>query len=230
MKLPELSDSVRVDTGVRQGDEVSIFYDPMIAKLIVWGETREIALNRLIGSLNDFQVVGLPTNLEFLARTAAHSEFRAGGVNTSFLEHHGEPLMTPFGDVPHHAVAVGAATLLLKEELERQNRAEKPSVWTIPSLNSFRTTGTSSRVFNLIDNGKEIALTATSSEDGYDIRVLDEKESSFQVSGKLDASGEFKIRVGELQYSGTVVFDQKAVHLFCNDGTLRKLCILKTEY
>jgi biotin carboxyl carrier protein len=77
-----------VDTGVRQGDAVSIFYDPMISKLIAWGETRDDALRTMSAALRQYQVVGLPNNLEFLQATVRHPLFVAGGVDTSFLAYH----------------------------------------------------------------------------------------------------------------------------------------------
>ena len=58
--------------GVVEGDEVSVFYDPMIAKLVVWGENREIALKRLISALGDYYIDGVSTNIDFLKRVATH--------------------------------------------------------------------------------------------------------------------------------------------------------------
>ena len=59
---------MRIDTGVREGDEISIFYDPMISKLIVWGETRNEAIETMYQALSDYKVVGLPTNIKFMKR------------------------------------------------------------------------------------------------------------------------------------------------------------------
>ena len=61
---------MRVDTGVRQGDEISVYYDPMIAKLIVWDESRERALQRLASALADYRIGGTVTNLDFLYNLA----------------------------------------------------------------------------------------------------------------------------------------------------------------
>ena len=64
----EVHGRVRVDTGVRAGDHVSVFYDPMIAKLIVWGEDRRKALKALAHALESFQIGGVPTNIPFCHR------------------------------------------------------------------------------------------------------------------------------------------------------------------
>lgn len=82
-----VSPSVRVETGVEAGDTVSIHYDPMIAKLVVWGENRNIALTKLKNCLINFQVAGLPTNIQFLQILANHWAFEAGLVETHFIEH-----------------------------------------------------------------------------------------------------------------------------------------------
>ena len=70
LQPPEESRHVRVDTGVRQGDEISVYYDPMIAKLIVWDESRERALQRLATALADYRIGGTVTNLDFLYNLA----------------------------------------------------------------------------------------------------------------------------------------------------------------
>src|SRR5690606_12317532 len=88
LALPAASGHVRVDSGVDAGDEVSMHYDPMIAKLIVRDETRDGALRRLQGALRSAAIAGVATNLAFLARVAAHPAFRAGDIDTGFIDRH----------------------------------------------------------------------------------------------------------------------------------------------
>lgn len=82
------SETVRFETGVEQGDAVSMHYDPMIAKLVVWGENRAAALVKLKDCLSKFQVAGLPTNINFLFKLANHWAFESAQVETHFIEHH----------------------------------------------------------------------------------------------------------------------------------------------
>ena len=89
---PTESDSVRVDTGVVEGDEVSSFYDPMIAKLVVWAEDRKQALNKLSIALRQYRIQGVTTNLNFLHDVANHSAFRDFDVDTSFIDKHSDQL------------------------------------------------------------------------------------------------------------------------------------------
>jgi acetyl-CoA carboxylase biotin carboxylase subunit len=76
---------VRMDTHVYAGFEISPFYDPMIAKLIVWGRDRDEAVNRLSAALREFHVEGIKTNIEFLRRLVDHPDYRSGDVSTAFV-------------------------------------------------------------------------------------------------------------------------------------------------
>lgn len=85
---PPEGQGIRLDSGVEQGSEVSIHFDPMLAKLVVWGESREAAIARSLRALREFPVVGVTTNLSFLARVLDHPEFRRGATHTHFLQEH----------------------------------------------------------------------------------------------------------------------------------------------
>jgi propionyl-CoA carboxylase alpha chain len=82
---PEAINGVRVDDGVKEGGEVSIFYDPMIAKLITYGETREEAIDKQILALDQFELEGVGHNLDFLSAIMQHPRFRAGNLTTGFI-------------------------------------------------------------------------------------------------------------------------------------------------
>ncbi|MDK4807560.1 MAG: acetyl/propionyl/methylcrotonyl-CoA carboxylase subunit alpha [Novosphingobium aromaticivorans] len=78
-------DGVRVDDGVYEGGEVSMFYDPMIAKLITWGETRDEAADKQVAALDAFQLDGLGHNIDFLSAIMQHPRFRSGELTTGFI-------------------------------------------------------------------------------------------------------------------------------------------------
>jgi 3-methylcrotonyl-CoA carboxylase alpha subunit len=88
LQPPRESEHVRVDTGVLQGDEVSVYYDPMIAKLVVWDESRERALGRLAAALAEYRISGLRTNLSFLYNLATSLPFVRAELDTGFIERH----------------------------------------------------------------------------------------------------------------------------------------------
>ncbi len=90
---PAAADGIRVDTGVRQGDTVTYFYDPMIAKLIAHGADRAAAIQKMLAALEAFRVEGIVTNIPFLRRVVAHDAFRAGATHTGFVEQHKAALL-----------------------------------------------------------------------------------------------------------------------------------------
>jgi propionyl-CoA carboxylase alpha chain len=85
---PEESSNLRNDTGVEEGSEISIYYDPMIAKLISYGETRDVARQRLSQALDSFCIRGISDNISFLNALATHPKFAAGDMSTAFIEEH----------------------------------------------------------------------------------------------------------------------------------------------
>ena len=96
LRWPAPAEGLRLDTGVDAGDAVSPYYDPMLGKVIAWGETREVAITRLRQALHDLEIVGVITNRVLLASVLADEEFRRGGVGTDFLANRHSQLL--FGD------------------------------------------------------------------------------------------------------------------------------------
>ena len=94
-QLPEPQPGVRIDSGFRGGDEVTHFYDPMIAKVICHGATRDAAIDLALDVLGRIEVEGPHTNLAFLRATLAHPGFREGQVFTGFIDHHKRELTVP---------------------------------------------------------------------------------------------------------------------------------------
>ncbi|WP_416066922.1 acetyl/propionyl/methylcrotonyl-CoA carboxylase subunit alpha [Rhizobium sp. ZK1] len=90
LHLPE---HVRIDSGVEEGNEITAFYDPMIAKIITHGSNREIALSKLAKACENIEVWPVKSNAGLLARVAADADFRAAKVDTGFLDRHGETLL-----------------------------------------------------------------------------------------------------------------------------------------
>jgi 3-methylcrotonyl-CoA carboxylase alpha subunit len=86
VRTPETSEDLRLETGFIEGDQISVHYDPMISKLIVRGEDRNDALRRFRRALEQYQVVGLTTNIDFIKKVAEHPEFIKGEVETGFIQ------------------------------------------------------------------------------------------------------------------------------------------------
>ncbi|HEV2300786.1 MAG TPA: acetyl/propionyl/methylcrotonyl-CoA carboxylase subunit alpha [Stellaceae bacterium] len=113
LRLPP-PDLARVDSGVREGDPISRYYDPMIAKLIAHGEDRSAALDRLRQALAQTAVLGVTTNLAFLARLARHPDYAAAALDTGFIERHRGTLCPGRQRPPPEIVAAAALSRLLR--------------------------------------------------------------------------------------------------------------------
>ncbi|MBL8491832.1 MAG: acetyl/propionyl/methylcrotonyl-CoA carboxylase subunit alpha, partial [Rhodocyclaceae bacterium] len=120
---PEESLHVRVDTGVEQGDEITPHYDPMIAKLIVWDETRERALARMLQSLARYRVVGVSNNVGFLSRLVACPAFASADLDTGLIEREQGFLFPGDAEPPAETWLAAALAELLRERRDAQEAA-----------------------------------------------------------------------------------------------------------
>jgi acetyl/propionyl-CoA carboxylase alpha subunit len=101
---------VRIDSGVVEGSAISVHYDPMIAKLIATGETRDAARRRALAALRSYPILGIRTNIPFLIEVLEHPRFVAGDLDTHFLEHEGPALRESLAAEPaQHVAAVAGA-------------------------------------------------------------------------------------------------------------------------
>ena len=115
----------RVDTGVQAGGDISPWYDPMIAKLIVHGEDRATALALMDAALRETRIVGVTTNVEFLRRICESPAFTKAELDTGLIERHRAELFRPRGEVPHEVLAAAALAELAHEEQTARGRAER---------------------------------------------------------------------------------------------------------
>jgi 3-methylcrotonyl-CoA carboxylase alpha subunit len=123
LRTPEETETVRVDTGVRQGDEVSVHYDPMIAKLVVWDRDRNSALRQLAMALSRYRVAGVTTNIDFLYNIATSEPFRQVELDTRFIEKHGDILLASGSADEAQELALASLFLLLARHREAEDRA-----------------------------------------------------------------------------------------------------------
>jgi 3-methylcrotonyl-CoA carboxylase alpha subunit len=107
--------AVRVDSGVREGDAISPFYDPMIAKLIVWGKDRNEALARMSQALSEYQIVGLASNIAFLKRLVESKPFATADLDTGLIERNQAALFPATQPASTQVLALAAASLLSSE-------------------------------------------------------------------------------------------------------------------
>jgi acetyl/propionyl-CoA carboxylase alpha subunit len=124
---PATGPGVRVDDGIERGTEVSAYYDPMLAKVVTWGDDRQESIRKMIRALQDTVILGVTTNIPYLIDILGHPDFSAGKTNTSFLRTKMEP-WNPGVDTSNSTwLAVAALELIRKNEESRGTRGEHSS-------------------------------------------------------------------------------------------------------
>jgi 3-methylcrotonyl-CoA carboxylase alpha subunit len=220
-------DGVRVDTGIKPGQDITVYYDPMISKLIVHGENRTVALNRLISALKGYQIAGVPTNIDFLVKCAEHEVFQeAGAINTGFLDEHADELNVgeDFMEPSVVCKAIGAFVVLLQLEnrigvQDLVSARQSATPWS-SYAGSWRMGGRQGRrKLNMTLSTEEPQLECWSNPDGsFDIGVPSDDQGMeyFNVAGVLDSNNRMDIILnGAKRVSGTAVMKNNN-----DDGTV----------
>lgn len=224
LATPPADLSTRIETGVRQGDEVSVHYDPMIAKLVVWAADRQAALTKLRSSLRQYHIVGLHTNIDFLLRLAGHPEFKAGNVHTDFIPQHREELLPSRKATAKEFLCQAALGLILKEKA-------MSDVFQIQTQDQYSPFASSSgrrlnisytRNMTLRDGENNVAIAVTYNQDGsYSMQIGDK---TFQVLGDLHSEGDctyLKCSINGVSSKTKLIILENTIYLFSVEGTVQ---------
>lgn len=168
---PNESEFVRIDTGIAAGDEISPFYDPMIAKLIVHDDNREAALGRLAKALEQFHLAGFSCNVNFLFNLANHPTFQAGAPDTHFIEDQGERL------VAKNEQQSVIASVVAAYAYAHQLKGESSSPWQ--QLTGFMLNSDAKTTIPFVD----LNVHAVKTSDGFKISL---NEVDYTTSGKVE--------------------------------------------
>ncbi len=207
----ELGD-VRIDSGVRAGDAISPFYDPMIAKLIVWGADRAQALARMAQALSEFHIVGLATNIAFLKRLVEGDAFAHADLDTGLIERNTATLFPPAGPAPLPALALAAVALVAAETPASSNPADP---WT--RTHGWRMNGTYRRRLAF---GDEYAATTQAKVYAIDMAyhahgwTLEAEGKTHPLALVAQHDGRYAIRLDGQAIQGTVRRAGETVHVF----------------
>ena len=168
LSAPEESEFVRVDTGVRQGDDVSVFYDPMIAKLIVWDENRDKALKRMAKALSEYRIQGVTTNIEFLYNLATSEPFVNEQIDTGFIEKHQDVIFHQTEQALNNELPMAALALTLQEAQTASQKAAASNDPTSPwhATDAWRLNESNSQFVTLSHNDKEYKVEVEKKRDG----------------------------------------------------------------
>ena len=225
---PPESDSVRVDTGVEQGDEITPYYDPMIAKLIVWGADRKQALARMRRALAQYRVVGVSNNINFLSRLVALPSFANAELDTGLIEREHGLLFPPLEVVPDEVWLVAALAELLHEQRNANAKfataADRGSPWR--ALDGWRLNGRAERklALRLQETVQEVVVVVVSG--GYRLAL---NGRYVRASGTLGRGGAVHAQLDDSRINAAVVITGERRHVFYR-GHSWPLALVNTLY
>ncbi|EON17483.1 biotin carboxylase [Cupriavidus sp. GA3-3] len=200
---------IRIDAGVREGDTISPFYDPMIAKLIVWGKDRDEALARMRQALASYHVVGLSTNVAFLQRLVSSQAFRTADLDTGLIERNEKVLFPPPAPVGLEVIALAVAALFDREARERRiDAADQHSPWTHGG--AWRLNGGVSRTLRFGYGEQVLEVTLSTNERGSTLIYADQA-APFACTCQAD---DIRINLGTRRAHGQVHADGETFHVF----------------
>ncbi len=204
---------VRVDTGVEEGDEISPFYDPMIAKLIVWDESREQALARMLQALADYRVVGVANNIEFLSRLTACPAFAGADLDTGLIEREKAYLFPEGETTPDEVWLVAALGELLREATWAEDAARRGADPVSPwhGRDGWRLNATANRglIFRLGDVQKTVQVAYRG--DRYTLTV---DGRSAEARGRVNERGRLRVELDGTRMDATVITAGRMRHVF----------------
>ena len=197
--LPEESEHVRVETGVRAGDEITAYYDPMIAKLIVWDHDRSKAIERLREALGEFGIAGVASNLGFLFRLIHNRDFVRRDLDTGLIERHREELLAPPGPAGEDALTLASLTALSQLD-ERQRSSDPFSPWGL--ADGWRQNQVSHHVFVFRDGERELPITVRRQGEGFELAF---SGKTLFVNRYAREGRKWTVQLGDADVAGSVV-------------------------
>ena len=225
MRPPPAAPGVRIDTGVRAGDEISSYYDPMIAKLVAHAGDRPAAVRKLAVALASFQVVGVTTNIAFLGRILAQGAFASGEVDTGLIARHEDALFPPPVPVPATVLTAAAVAeaLAIADRPSRAapgDAADPYSPWRRTDawwLNSQR----HALRFEFDDGTRSHVVSVRRSADAWLVTLPTGEIQSAVVVRRSD--GTMALKLGDGEFEATVVPHGEERHVFaaCGHSRLR---------
>ncbi|KAI8987177.1 carbamoyl-phosphate synthase L chain, ATP binding domain-containing protein [Pilobolus umbonatus] len=226
VRTPDTNPNLRLETGFIQGDDISVYYDPMISKLVVHGQNRNDALRRFRRALEQYQIVGLNTNISFIKKVCEHPEFIKGEVETGFIQQYEKDLFEE-PTVPHPSTLALVASALRLKEIESMKQQ------VTDSINPWNTIHDAFRINN--KNQKKVAVTfndhpyevvvSSSQKDSHllDMAIIDGKNNEViknytNIESYLDEEGLVVSTIDNKSTKSNVVVYEDEVVVFDDFG------------
>jgi 3-methylcrotonyl-CoA carboxylase alpha subunit len=213
LRLPVPGGPIRVETGVRAGDRVSPYYDPMVAKIVAWGPDRAAALRRLRAALDATEIVGPATNLEFLATVLRHDAFQVGAVTTGFIEANGAELLAPASLPDDRALAIACLWLLCRQRRHTTAAAaaspDPHSPWH--RIDGWRLNDVGHQSLRLRTGDQPVAIDAQADGSGWRLRI---GARELRGSAEMADDGRLEVELDGKRWRAGVVALGDQLHLF----------------
>ena len=216
LRLPPEGPSLRIDTGVIEGSEISPYYDPMIAKLIVHGDSREEARRRLTRALSAFRVAGPASNIAFLYNIAALPAFAHCDLDTHFIERHSEDLFrAPPAQKNRDLAAAALALLSLRRSANQSPGNDKFSPWA--DSRGWRMNTPHRQHFDVLCHGEEYLVELVDRGDYLEL-LLDDETATIRGDLKDDV---LMLELDGHRFRGSFAREDGEFTVFWDDGAFR---------
>jgi 3-methylcrotonyl-CoA carboxylase alpha subunit len=215
LRLPTPSANVRVDTGVEEGDSITPYYDPMIAKLIVWDVDRDAALRRMSQALADCQVVGVTTNAGFLRRLLHTDSFANAKLDTALIERE-QAALAVTGDGEQALWELAAIAAVVSTPVATTDVRDPHSPWQ--AQDGWRLGAPAARVVPLQQGERAHTLRVWATADGW--RVQCDDAAPKQVVGRVDGHT-LSVQLDARRWRLQLQRDGDQLYLFGDDGQHR---------
>ena len=227
LRFPAETSGVRVDTGVREGDSISVHYDPLLAKLIVWGNDRNNCLKRMNEALSRTRVAGVTTNIDFLASVISHESFQAADFDTGFIDRYLAELIPDKAPAGPDILVLAALYQVLRRDSracrEAASSGEPASPWW--ATDNWRPNLVEEEHFSFHDGIEDrdvgIAVTGNRSGQSEHDYVIRTDGRALHASGWLEADGRLTAIMDTAQRRVDVVEDHDHLVIFEAGNTFR---------
>lgn len=222
LKWPEHTEfkigEVRVDGGVRMGDTITPFYDPMIAKLIVHGHDREHARQLMLQALAAVRTTGVHTNVDFLGRLMRNPAFAQADLDTGLIVKQHDNIFPAASKTGDKTMALVAAAILRNFGLNRPNSSHASSPWQ--QVDTWRVGGNFDTTLNILDQQELRVLKIQRQASNWTLTIDDAPAQEFYW--QADSGHKVRIRLGDLEDKGEVYLSGLSIDVF-TDGVRKHM-------
>ncbi len=215
LATPEPSDNLRIDTGISEGNTITPYYDPMIAKLIVWEQDRETAIAKLQQALWDYHLVGVTTNIHYLATLIQLPAYTQAEISTQFIDHQQASLIQQLEQDNDIALLIGCLYTLLQRQQQHKHKAqtsaEANSPWHIHD--NWRLNHHTPLSLDFTGAQHQHTLTIKPRQPGYCITLADKQ---YAVLGELQQQN-LIASINGSRYQATVIEHNNRLYILGND-------------